>query len=105
MINQALDVQKGMDVWSVDGRRIGTVRESWPRTEAYGHVARSMMDMDDYGAVSGTRSLFAGTLDGYVQVQRGGAFRAGRSLFVPFRGHGVRCATRIGDGRRHRERE
>jgi hypothetical protein len=54
MISEVMEIQNGMEMLSADGARIGTVRESWPRTKAYDHVARSMMEVENYGAVAGT---------------------------------------------------
>jgi len=83
MGTSALSVVKGMDVYSADGEKLGTVAEVWADSPTHGPVERSTTEVSDFGPVSGTSSVLD-TTRGYVRVTEGGIGGIGeKSMFVP----------------------
>lgn len=81
---KAANFQKGMDVYGVDGTKIGRVVETWPWVDGYGLLAKSRREIADYGPVKGTTELLGNCGSGYLQVVKNRWLETREERYVPF---------------------
>ncbi|GEM_PF-5897582 len=82
MESTVLDIDKGAEVFSADGKRLGTVAEVWAATSA-GLLEKSASSLSAEAPISGQSQLLE-TSDGYLRVADGGVLGiAEKNLFVP----------------------